>query len=118
MDGFACGFMRDPAFRRLVERDLANGQHRNETGNPSYFTTAYFHHPHELRAEVSEAGFTVNAVIGLEGPVWCCTDLQSWINQVDASTLLNFIRRVETEETVLGASAHLMAIGQKQESDS
>jgi ubiquinone/menaquinone biosynthesis C-methylase UbiE len=113
MDGFSRGFMRDPVFRRLVETDLASGQHRNETNNPCYFTTAFFHHPHELRTEISEVGFRVNAVIGLEGPVWCLTELHAWNNQADSTTLLDFIRRVETEETLVGASAHLVVIGQK-----
>jgi ubiquinone/menaquinone biosynthesis C-methylase UbiE len=114
MDGFSRGFMRDPVFRGLVERDLANGQHRNETKNPGYFTTAFFHHPHELKAEISEAGFTVSSVIGLEGPAWCLADLPSWMNPADSTTLLDFIRRVETEETLVGASAHIMVVGRKQ----
>ncbi len=113
MDGLSRGFVRDPEFRRLVERDLANGQHRNETRNPNYFTTAFFHHPHELRTEISEAGFTINAVIGLEGPAWCLADLHSWMNEADSTTLLDLIRRVETEETLLGSSAHIMVIAQK-----
>jgi len=28
------------------------------------------HHPNELRAEVAEAGFSVEAVLGVEGPGW------------------------------------------------
>ena len=36
------------AFARIVEHDLATGEHRNDTSNPRYFTTAYFHHPAEL----------------------------------------------------------------------
>jgi len=32
-----------------------DGQHRNPANHPSYFTTAYFHHPAELEAEVKEA---------------------------------------------------------------
>jgi hypothetical protein len=113
MDGLSRGFMRDPVFRGLVEKDLANGQHRNETGNPSYFTTAFFHHPHELRNEISEVGFTVDAMIGLEGPVWCFADLDSWMNPADSTTLLSFIRQMETEETLVGSSDHIIIIGQK-----
>jgi ubiquinone/menaquinone biosynthesis C-methylase UbiE len=53
MDGFSRGFMRDPAFRKLVQTDLANGQHRNETNNPCYFTTAFFHHPLHANAAMA-----------------------------------------------------------------
>ena len=49
---------------RILERDLADGQHRNPTGKLDYFTTAYFHSPAELRAEAIEAGLRVEAKRG------------------------------------------------------
>ena len=42
-------------FRAIVEQDLRDGQHRNPDRTPHWFTTAYFHHPDELEAEVAEA---------------------------------------------------------------
>src|SRR5204862_445674 len=57
LDGLVRGFLHDEQFVRIVERDLKDGQHRNPTEHPAYFTTAFFHHPDELRAEVEEAGF-------------------------------------------------------------
>jgi len=32
------------------------------------FTTAHFHHPDELRAELEDAGFDVEATLGIQGP--------------------------------------------------
>jgi len=32
----------DPEFSSILDRDLAEGQHRNPTGNPNYFTDAFF----------------------------------------------------------------------------
>jgi SAM-dependent methyltransferase len=58
IDGLARGFFRDSDFRKIVASDLATGQHRNPTNQTAYFTTAYFHHPEELAAEVREASFT------------------------------------------------------------
>ncbi len=52
LDGIGRGLIRDPDFVRIVEQDLKTGQHRNETGNLDYFTTAFFHHPDELRMEL------------------------------------------------------------------
>ena len=43
MDGLLRGSLDDPAFEAIVERDLRDGQHRNPTGRPEWFTTAYFH---------------------------------------------------------------------------
>ena len=55
LDGISRGLIQDPAFRRILDQDLKTGQHRNETGNPDYFTTAFFHHPDEFRAELIDA---------------------------------------------------------------
>jgi hypothetical protein len=40
----------------VLARDLQDGQHRNTTGDPKRFTTAYFHRPEELVAEMQGAG--------------------------------------------------------------
>jgi hypothetical protein len=96
-----------------LEIDLENGQHRNESGNPHYFTTAFFHRPDELRDEVSEARFHVNALIGVEGPVWSPSDLSHWSKPENRGTLLDLLRRVESEPELLGASAHLIVVGRK-----
>lgn len=45
IDGLKYRFLDDPAFRRIVERDLKEGQHRNPASVRNYFTTAFFHHP-------------------------------------------------------------------------
>src|SRR5262249_31913758 len=69
LDGLRTGrVFDDPAFAAIVERDLADGQHRNETGELRYFTTAYFHEPDELAEEGEEAGFEGVALHAIEGP--------------------------------------------------
>jgi len=49
---------------------LEDGQHRNDTEDLSYFTTAYFHRPEELVQELESAGFQDARVFGVEGPGW------------------------------------------------
>jgi SAM-dependent methyltransferase len=66
LDALARGFIDDPAFQQIVDRDLREGQHRNSTGRPEY------------RAK-----------------------------------LLEMIRRVESEPSLLGMSSHLLAIAAK-----
>src|ERR1051326_3221267 len=68
LDGLVSGYLNDPEFVRIVQQDLVDGQHRNPTNHPAYFTTAFFHHPDELAAEVAEAGFTLEALLAVEGP--------------------------------------------------
>jgi SAM-dependent methyltransferase len=105
------GALADPDFAAIVERDLRDGQHRNPTDR-DYFTTAFFHHPDELRAEVSEAGFAVEALLGIEGPGWMASDLPArWADAARRTELLSAARAVEAEPSLLGVSAHLAAIG-------
>ena len=105
------GALADPDFAAIVERDLRDGQHRNPTDR-DYFTTAFFHRPDELRAEVSEAGFAVEALLGIEGPGWMASDLPArWADAARRTELLSAARAVEAEPSLLGVSAHLAAIG-------
>jgi SAM-dependent methyltransferase len=68
LDGVASGFLDDPRFAEIVERDLRDGQHRNPDDVAGWFTTAYFHRPDELRAEAEDAGLAVEHIVGVEGP--------------------------------------------------
>jgi ubiquinone/menaquinone biosynthesis C-methylase UbiE len=72
LDGLYRGWLGDPVFRPIVDQDLADGQHRNPdpVGRPEFFTTAYFHTPDGLAAEIEKAGFTGVTVYGVEGPGW------------------------------------------------
>jgi len=113
-DGLLRGFLEDPRFEEIVERDVREGQHRNPTGRPEWFTTAYFHLPEELRDEVIEAGFKLEALVGIEGPAWVLPDLDPWLEDpLRRSRLLDVIRRVETEPSLLGATAHILVVGRR-----
>jgi hypothetical protein len=106
----------DPDFRPIVERDLSDGQHRNPTGHPSYFTTAFFHHPDELQSEVREAGFAVDRLCGIEGPTWILPDLnRRWSDESRRRLWMQLLERVECEASLLGASSHLLAVGRRNE---
>jgi SAM-dependent methyltransferase len=114
LDGLTGGSWDDPAFARIVEQDLTDGQHRNPTGNPEYFTTTFFHHPAELRAELEEAGLRHAGTFAVEGPAWLLPDLAArWKDPARRERLLALLRRIEQEPTLLGVSAHLLAVGYK-----
>ena len=114
-DGLLQGFLEDPKFMDIVERDVREGQHRNTTGRSEWFTTAYFHRPEELRNEATRAGFWVEALVGIEGPAWILPDLDYWLQDPPRRlTLLRAVRRVETEPSLLGASAHILIVGRRR----
>jgi len=114
LDGLARDVLQDPRFALIVEQDLRDGQHRNPTERLDYFTTAYFHRPEELAAEVRAAGLALDGVYGLEGPGWILPDVAE--RMADAhrrASLLRVARMMETEPSVLGSSAHLLAVAQR-----
>ena len=111
MDGFLRGLL-DEAGWAVVEADLARGEHRPVGRRVELFTTAYFHRPDELRAEVEEAGFTVDGLFGVEGPGWSRPDGQ--VDEEVFETLLRMARAVEQEAAIIGASAHVLAIARNE----
>jgi hypothetical protein len=114
IDGLREGFFSDPEFRKIVTADLASGQHRNPVNHPAYFTTAYFHRPEELAGEVRSAGFGEVRIIGIEGPAWSTKRFsETWDNPPQREKLMEFLSLIEQEPSILGASAHLMAVAER-----
>jgi ubiquinone/menaquinone biosynthesis C-methylase UbiE len=114
LDGLARELLQDPRFRLIVERDLRDGQHRNPTERLDYFTTAYFHRPEELGAEVRGGRLMLDGVFGVEGPGWILPDIVERMQDADRrETLLAVARMLETEPAVVGCSAHLLAVAQR-----
>ncbi len=112
-DGLFRGRLDEPDFEEIVERDLRDGQHRNPTRHPEWFTTAYFHLPDELADEVRAAGLSLLELVAIEGPAWLVPDLDVRLaNPASRDHILRAIRRVETQPSLLGASAHFLAIAQ------
>jgi ubiquinone/menaquinone biosynthesis C-methylase UbiE len=111
IDGLARGFFSDPEFRKIVAGDLATGQHRNPTNQAAYFTSAYFHRPEELAAEIRESSFADCQIFAVEGPVWSTSHFgEAWDDPVQRKTLMEFLSLIEREPSAHGASAHLVAV--------
>ena len=110
LDGLCRGFLKDPQFAEIVRQDLTDGQHQNLTGKPEYFMDTFYHHPDELRGEVVEAGFSAVDVYAVEGPCWLLSDFDAWWDNGEfRDRLLQIARALETEQSLLGVSAHLVA---------
>jgi len=111
LDGLEDGFFFTDEGALMVNEDLATGQHRNRTGNPQWFTTAYFHRPEEIRQECLDAGLTVETVVGVEGPAgWVSQLADRWNDVVAREAMVRSAELVETEESLLGVSAHLITV--------
>ena len=80
-----------------------------------HLTTAYFHRPDELQVEVASGGFQCQAVFGLEGPGWILSDFaERWADTRKREDLLRVARALEREVSIVGLSAHLLAVGTKE----
>jgi 2-polyprenyl-3-methyl-5-hydroxy-6-metoxy-1,4-benzoquinol methylase len=113
LDGLDRGFIADPAFRDIMAEDLRSGQHRNPDNTPHYFTTAYLHRPEELRAEFEAAGLRHLQTLAVEGPAaYIPRVVDQWDDPAWREQVLAALRRIEDEPELLGASPHLLAIGQ------
>jgi SAM-dependent methyltransferase len=112
LDGLARRLLDDPVFAGIVEEDLTSGRHVNpDPALLPYFTTAYLHRPDELRNEIACAGFDVLRLVGVEGPGWLLPDVGERMRHPEGRRqLLETARRVESEPSLIGASAHLLAI--------
>ncbi len=114
LDSFFEGRFEDPVHRDIVQKDLETGYHRNLTESLKYFTDAYLHHPEVLGSEVIEAGFLHQATLAVEGPAWLFESFEDyWKDPALRLVVLDLIRKVEAESSILGMSAHILAIGTK-----
>lgn len=113
LDGLWQGWLGDPLFRGIAERDLVDGQHRNPdpVRHPHWFTTAYFHRPEELEEEVRDAGFEAVSLYGVEGPGWLMQE--HWSDPGRREQMLLAARAVESEPSLSGLSSHMLAVGTK-----
>ena len=114
IDGVARDFVLDPAFDEVAHRCAATGVMAPTKGVG--FTTAYFHHPDEIADEVADAGLELDAVYGIEGPGEWMADLDGRLDDPTpaATALLDLARTIETEPSVLGASAHLLVVARPE----
>ena len=113
-DGLGRKLLFEPGFRSIVEGDLRDGRHLNPTNHPHWFTTAYLHHPDELRAEAEQAGIDIVAVFGVEGIADYLPSLDDdWDVPERREAIIWAAEQIETEPTLAGLSSHLLLVGHK-----
>ena len=95
---------------KVVEHDYLTGMHQSENSN----MCIYFHSPQAFKAELGECGFKSINLLGVEGPVWHPELLQKLQKEPkEWEKLLDFLELIEKEESIIGASAHFIAITKK-----
>jgi len=101
--------LHEPDVRPLVAAAIESGAFLGSADG--LFTTAYFHLPRDLRAEVAEAGFAEAQVLSVEGPGFLVADFERrWADPAQRETILWAAEVVESEPEMLAASSHLLAV--------
>jgi len=112
IDGFDSGFIDHAEFVRIVHKDLETGRHTNSTGDPRFFTTAYFHRPDELHDELESSGFTSIEILAVEGMSWAAGDLEERIADPEKlRAVLDLLRLLESAPSLMGATPHFLGVG-------
>jgi SAM-dependent methyltransferase len=108
------GPLEQDGFEASIERDLEDGRHTNPDARPRWFTTAYFHLPEELPGELEAAGLVGVETLAIEGPAWMIGGLGAQLDDpARRARLFRALERVERAPSLLGASAHLLAVGRR-----
>lgn len=109
-DALTHDMLADARVPAIVEGDLGTGVHRNDDGVPGWFTTAYFHRPEDLPAELADAGLAEPGVRAIEGPAAFFGALAEILADARRrADLLRWLARTDTEPALLGAGSHLLA---------
>jgi ubiquinone/menaquinone biosynthesis C-methylase UbiE len=114
-DGYFRNLISDPRFIEIMNRDLKDGQHRNNTENLDYWTTAYLHKPDELKEEVTQSGLKLEDMFAIDSFGWLVPSFQEkWQDKGYRDLLLRTIRVVERDASLMGISAHIMGVATKR----
>lgn len=112
LDGTAKGTIHDPDARSRFRLNLERGVSEAPDLLPDGGFYAYLHRVDEIQAEVEAAGFVDTTLIGVEGHAWLLANLESLL--AEPAPLLDVLRMIESEPSLLGISAHIIAAATKR----
>lgn len=107
--------LEDPAFIKMVEREIKDGNHINPYNSVySGIGSAHLHTAKSLREELASSGFAESKIHGVMGGAWLAKDIDKlWENEASRNALMNTVRLIDTCEEVIGLAGHLLAISKK-----
>ncbi|GAA2353328.1 class I SAM-dependent methyltransferase [Nonomuraea africana] len=111
VDATSRKLLDDPGVWDTFELNLRTGQSNDPGSVPDEVFWAYFHRTEEVGPEVEGAGFVHERLVAVEGFAWLLGDLEELLGRPES--LLRAIRLTESEPSMLGVSAHLMAVASK-----
>ena len=114
IDGLMDGYIDEPAYVTMLRRNLSDGRYEPDQYSPKYFTTSFFHRPEELEDEIAEARLNQKGLFSVQGPGEYAEDLESRMSDPERRRqLLDLVRLVEEERTLLGMASHMVIVAEK-----
>lgn len=108
MDASLKGVLEDPEVQDEIAENLASGLSQAPERHREGTFWAYFHHVDDLRDELATADLEDHRLVAVEGFAWLLGNLEALL--VEPAPLLDAIRRTEDDPSMLGASAHVLAV--------
>jgi ubiquinone/menaquinone biosynthesis C-methylase UbiE len=108
--GLRNGLAWDADYLKMIVEELTTGQHRKPT-NWNVFTTAYFHHPDDLKEELEEAGFIHIETLGIQGPGWIVPEFDESLKNDEQREIVLRIAQLMEREPVM--SPHMVAVARR-----
>lgn len=117
IDGLRRGeLFTEPGFAEFVRRLLPEGRDLDHVWQPGDFPSAYLHLPQDLRDEVTGAGFRVEHIVAVEALAAALPDEVVGAFAADPrdwTQLLEFLGAIEADESILGATGHILVVARK-----
>lgn len=101
------GKANDPMLTKIIDSSLNSEQFEYHGG------IFFSHTPEELKEEIEETGFEKINILSVES-LGRGLNIGYWEDENLRKDLLYFIEKSEKEPSIIGISAHIMAIGQKK----
>ena len=115
IDGLKRNLITEDQFEKILFKDLETGIHLNETGNPEYFTSAFFHTPSQIRNEIIKSDLKFEKLVAIESVGWIVDDFnEKSKNERFMKKIQRIINLVESNEDLISMSPHIMAIAEKK----
>lgn len=112
MDAYRQGLAEDGEVQAGITHSLETGRSVREPKPGSFL--GHYHRPEELEFEIVDAGFGGSRIVGVEGFAWMLADLEQILDSdQEHDALLDQLRQVESEPSMLGVSNHLLALATK-----
>lgn len=107
-------FLDDPVFFRMIKGEMTTGDHIRPKEYPIFIAESYFTTSEEMKAEISEAGFTVEKTLAVEGCIWFTPHREEkWEDEASRERLLDIVRMTESEPEMMGMSPHFLVVARK-----